>query len=142
MIELVKFKAEHMREVLPKDRAAQMCGYLSESQMALLERQDHSFTGLVDGKIIGCAGIVKYWEGRGEAWAAFDPNVSRRLFCEVRAIVYRMFEIAPFRRIEAVIVKGFEPGCRFAESLGFKVEAPLLKGYFPGGVDAVLYART
>lgn len=142
MIQLVKFKAEHMKEVLPKDRAAQMCGYVTDSQIALLERQESSFTGLVDGKVIGCAGVVKYWAGRGEAWAAFDPTLSRRLFCEIRAMAYRFFEVAPFHRIEAVVVKDFEPGCRFAESLGFKIEAPLLKGYFPGGIDAVLYART
>jgi RimJ/RimL family protein N-acetyltransferase len=64
------------------------------------------------------------------------------VFVEIRKIVYRFFEIAPFRRIEAVVVKDFEPGCRFAESLGFQMEAPCLKGYFPGGIDAVLYART
>lgn len=140
MIELVKFKAEHMREVIPKGNA--LCGHLRGDQLDLLERAPHSFTGLVYGKVIGCAGVVKYWDGRGEAWAAFDQTLGRRVFCEIRVLAYHFFEKAPFRRIEAVVVKDFAPGQRFAESLGFKVEAPLLKGYFPGGIDAVLYART
>lgn len=142
MIQLVKFQAEHMRELTPKGSVNSLAAHLRADQMDLLEKSPHSFTGLLDGKIIGCAGVVKYWEGRGEAWAAFDPALSARVFVEIRKIVYRFFEIAPFRRIEAVVVKDFEPGCRFAESLGFQMEAPCLKGYFPGGIDAVLYART
>jgi len=142
MIKLVKFKAEHVRELIPLSAVNALCGHLRDDQLAALEKSDHSFTGMVDGKVIGCAGVIRYWEGRGEAWALFDPKIGRRLFVEIRQIVGRFFEVSPYRRIEAVVVADFKPGRKFVESLGFRLEAPCLKGYFPEGQDAALYART
>jgi RimJ/RimL family protein N-acetyltransferase len=142
MIQLIKFKAEHVRDLIPTSAVNALCGHLRDDQLAALEKSEHSFTGLVDGKVIGCAGVIRYWEGRGEAWAIFDPAIGRRLYLEIRNIASRLFEVLPYRRIEAVVLADFAPGHRFVESLGFKKEAVCLKGYFPGGQDAVLYART
>jgi hypothetical protein len=35
----------------------------------------------------------------------------------------------------------FEMGNRWAKMLGFEVETPLMKNYWPGGIDAVGYVK-
>ncbi len=107
----------------------------------MLEKNGESFTCFSDNKrILMSSGIVRFWPGRAEAWAIFDKKVGHE-FIGLHKAVKRFLEITDVPRIEAVVTSTFEEGNRWAKLLGFKVEAPLMKRYLPGGVDAVLYSR-
>lgn len=83
---------------------------------------------------------MKYWEGRGEAWAIIDDDCKKE-FLTIHNFAKRFFEICPLKRIEATVDAGFSPGHRWVKMLGFKLEAPLLKSYLPNGGDSSLYAK-
>lgn len=105
---------------------------------AVLERSvSHSV--FLDGALLFTGGFVPMWQGRAEAWAMFNPDC-REHFYTLHKIVKKHLEACPFRRVEATVDLEFENGHRWIRALGFELEAPRLKAYFPDGSDARLYA--
>jgi hypothetical protein len=59
----------------------------------------------------------------------------------VTKMAKRFLDVCPIRRIEAAVVVDHGPGHRWAQLLGFELEAPLLRAYTPQGEDCSLYSR-
>lgn len=112
---------------------------LTENQIMSLEASPYAYTVKVDGKILLCAGVAEYWNGRGEAWAVLHPNTKRN-FIAVHNAVKRFLDVCPIDRIEAAVEVDFEPGIRWVCALGFEFEATCKK-FLPGGKSAHLYAK-
>jgi len=93
-----------------------------------------------DEKILACCGMTEYWKGRAESWILLDQDIGSAFFGAAKAIK-EIMKHCGIKRIEASVHKGFSKGERFVKLLGFKKEADCLKSYFPGGIDAVLYAK-
>lgn len=105
---------------------------------AILERSQ-SYSIFSDKRLLFTGGFVPQWAGRAEAWAMFAPG-NTLSFYTLHKIVRRHLEACPFRRVEATVDLEFENGHRWIRALGFELEAPRLKAYFPDGSDASLYA--
>jgi hypothetical protein len=101
-----------------------------------------SWSGFRDGECIGCAGIIDLpgWPHRAIAWALIGDDVGRDMIQIVR-FVRNFIATHPTERIEINVDCEFENGHRFAELLGFKLEAPRMVKYGHGGRDMALYAR-
>lgn len=139
--EVVKLKASHIYWLKEKGAFSYLTPYLREDNIRALENARFAFTALTqEGEVLGCAGVVEFWEGRGEAWAAFNPNC-KNYFILLHKMVKRFLEIAPFTRIEAVVDLDFPEGHRWIKTLGFELEAPLMRGYTVTGKDSALYAK-
>jgi len=110
------------------------------AQLKGAEGKPHSYTVLVNGGIVACAGIVQYWGGRGEAWAIIN-KLSKRQFLVLHRVVKNYLDQAPFHRVEATVFKAFENGHRWMKTLGFTLEAETLKAYSENKQDYSLYAR-
>jgi len=66
MAELITFKKEHL-EIM--DIGAREAGLLSaEGSGEALENSSMAFTGIIDGRIIACGGVVVNRYGAGEVW--------------------------------------------------------------------------
>lgn len=99
----------------------------------------NSWTGVVDGDPLVCAGTMTEWPGRYTAWAYVRPGALPHMAwvtLETRRALDRLKG-----RVEMTVRKDFRAGQRWAESLGFVVETPLLKSYGPLGEDHVGYVR-
>lgn len=108
---------------------------------ALQSAFGNSWTALVGGRPIACAGLVEVWEGRAYAWALLATDVGPHLLAVTREIRSRL-AATPCRRIEMAVADGFDAGCRWARLLGFYCETPQpMRGYLPDGRAAWLYAR-
>lgn len=141
MIEVLRFKAEHMAYMKEQEATAYLKKYTTPEQDKLLETAlSNTIVSKIDGRVLFCGGVVEYWPGRGEAWAIFDQNVKKE-FVYIHSAVKRFFDICPVKRIEAAVDVGFEAGHRWIKTLGFTLEAPILKSYRPEGTDVSLYAR-
>lgn len=140
MIQVVRFKAEHLSQLMEQEATQYLRAYLTPAHIAALEQSPHSMTGLADGRVVICGGVVEYWPNRGEAWAIIDQNCKEH-FTAIHNAVKRFFEVCPLRRIEAAVDIGFEAGHRWMRLLGFELEAPVLRAYRPEGGDCSLYAR-
>ena len=140
MIEIVKFKAEHIQMLREQDATAYLTAYITPEHEKQLETCTHAYTGIVNGRVVTCAGVIEYWHDRGEAWAIMDRTFGQD-FLPIHRAVKRFLDLVPYRRIEAVVDYEFVNGHRWVKMLGFRVEAERMKAYLPRGRDATLYAR-
>lgn len=98
-----------------------------------------AWTAMVEGRPIGCAGLLQMWPGRAYAWALLAEDAGPHMLALTRAIRFRLAE-SGFRRIEMAVDAEFLPGVRWAVMLGFELEARARK-YMPNGRDAWIFVR-
>ena len=97
------------------------------------------FTAFAGMRVVACAGIVPYWEGRVQAWSILSADVGAYAMGIHRA-VRRFLDTYPARRIECSIDPRSETAVRWATRLGFEYEGTM-RGYTPSGDTMDLYAR-
>ena len=103
-----------------------------------LERAN-SWTAVVDGDPVACAGTLQQWPGRHLAWA-YITRGTLPLMSWITDEVQR--NLAGVKgRIELTVRKDFPVGQRWARTLGFEVETPLLRAFGPEGEPHVGYVR-
>lgn len=105
------------------------------TQMAV----ENSWTGVVDGSPIACAGTVRQWPGRHTAWAYLSPETGKHMRWVTKETLIVLAAIKG--RIELTVRCDFELGHRWAKMLGFEVETPVMKGFGPFGEDHTGYVR-
>lgn len=134
------FCGHHYGWLAEAGRAAEgsPCATLSAATLAQLEKQN-SWTGVVDGVPVVCAGTIVQWPGRHTAWAYVAQGALKHMPW-ITAEVLRNLESVR-GRIEFTVRVDFPAGQRWAKRLGFEIETPLLKAYGPTGEDHVGYVR-
>lgn len=98
-----------------------------------------AWTAEVDGAPIGCGGLAPQWENRAIMWALIGENAGPH-FVKIHREVSRFITLAPYRRIEAQVDVGFEPGIRWMRMLGFELEA-YKRAFRPDGADMLEFVR-
>jgi hypothetical protein len=110
------------------------------SEEALMQMQmQNSWTAVVDGEIVACAGTILQWAGRHTAWAYMRPETGPHMRWITRE-TRKVLEVVK-GRIEMTVRKDFDAGHRWALLLGFSVETPVMKSYGPFGEDHTMYVR-
>lgn len=101
------------------------------------------FTGVRNGNVIGCGGIMILWPGVGEAWANLAPAVRHSpkdvLYC-LRKGLEIITSAYDLKRVQAYATPSFPESVRLLKHLGF-VEEGVLRCYWEGGIDAVIMAK-
>lgn len=102
-----------------------------------------AYTGIVDDKIIGSGGVLKLWDGVGEAWVFssiyFEEN-KRQVYTQVKKFLQLIIDNADYHRIQASIKCDYDVAVRFIEKLGFEREG-LMKKYGMDKSDYYRYSR-
>ena len=101
----------------------------------------YSFSGVHDGQIMVCAGVVELWHGRFLTWAYVDAKAGR-CFMQIHAAVRSFLNTLQGNRIEAAVDCDFVNGHRWVKALDFTLEAPRMVKFLPNGKDCALYSRT
>lgn len=138
-LEIVAFKAEHMAQVVAQDAQQYLRARLEPGDLASLEGP-WAYSGLSEGRVVVCAGLVSHWPGRAVAWAYLGAHTRREMLAITRG-VERCLRVCPFDRVEAAVDCEFEAGHRWAKMLGFNCEVERMRKYRPDGGDCALYAR-
>lgn len=137
-IAFTAFAPEHLAGIVPQ--AAQE-GFAAPGTAELLAVPGLSWTGLWQGRVVGCAGVLPVWDGRAKTWAILDARFPRsqwiRTVAKIRRTLARAHALG-YARIEADIDAEFVNGHRLARGAGFAPEA-VMEGYAPGGRDVVRY---
>ena len=110
----------------------------SESVLAQLEAQN-SWTGVVDGSPVVCAGTIRQWPGRHTAWAYLGKSTGPHMVWITKAVLGNLAVVEG--RIEFTVRSDFPIGQRWARMLDFKVENPRMERYGPEGEDHVGFVR-
>lgn len=134
---VVPFRAWHYAWLGPAVEGASL-PVVPPDMLAALESGD-SWTGMADGEVIGCAGLVKQWPGRFLAWAYFNARSRAHALFIARSCRERLDGIAG--RVEMTVREDFALGHKFARALGFEVETPVLRSFGPVGENHVGYVR-
>ena len=142
MIEVIEFEPRHFTDLILQDAQALAQPLLMTDEYAemLMDGGPH-FSALVDGIVIGCAGVLvaDAEPHRGVAWALIAEDIGKDLY-HMHKAVKRFLEGTPIIRVEMSVNYNFDPGHRWARMLGFKAEGVMRK-YYPDGSDAIMYAR-
>ena len=138
MLEWARYKKEHLIEILKHPSQTETAKFVSDSDAAAIEHQEYAATVLKDGVPIAALGLMKYWDGRYEAWG-FLLNGNRESFLYIHNRVRKFLESSLIRRIEATVDMDFLNGHKWVLMLGFKSECDTLKSYGPTGNDYRLY---
>ena len=108
-----------------------------------IEDLSYSWTGLQDGKIVGCGGFTPIWTGVAEVWMYLQPDAFKRKRLALRLMRHILNDIIrrkQYHRIQAVVLKDYKEGIRFAEFFGFKNEG-LMRQYSMNKEDFHRYSR-
>ena len=140
MVEVIKFKADHVWFLKFQDHDNLELGSVDRSFYKQAEVLKHSYTIVVNGVISACVGIVDYWNNRGEVWALIDRR-SGKSFLSIVRVMIKLLNSMSHSRIEATVIANFKQGHRLVKLLGFEIEANCMKKYGVTGLDYALYAR-
>lgn len=108
------------------------------SWLAHLEGQN-SWTAVVDGNPVCCAGTMAQWPGRHIAWAYVKKGVLPHMDWITEEVRKNLEGVVG--RIEFTVRRSFPAGIRWAKQLGFEVETPVLRAFGPAGEDHVGFVR-
>lgn len=139
-MEIVPFKASHLRAMSLQSSQAYFGNEIAKPGYGeMLEASGEAFSGIHNGMVVGCAGVVTIWENRAYIWALLSPE-SGRHFVQIHKAVRDKLATLPHHRIEAAVDTNFAAGIRWIEMLGFEREG-MMRKYTPNGMDSYLYAR-
>jgi hypothetical protein len=110
----------------------------SPEALRQLEREN-TWTGVVDGDPVACAGTICQWPGRHSAWAYLGLNTGPHMLWLTLETAKRIATVKG--RIEASVRSDFSAGQRWMKMLGFSVETPCMKSFGPQGEDHVGFVR-
>jgi hypothetical protein len=133
------FKVEHLAEMKVQAAQAADLAAVTPDMLRPFEGTD-AWTARWDGVVVLIGGLVEVWAGRAALWSYVGEGAAPHLV-RITKGVRRFIESAPHTRIETYVDVGFAAGHRWAELLGFKLEAPHMPSFFPDGRDAALYGR-
>lgn len=136
---VVPYKPEHLLSMVFQPSQEYLRAYLTP-EIAEAVASHEAFSGVAGDRVIGCAGLVKVWEGRALAWAYLSNEASRHMLGITRATRHFLDVFGP-RRVEMAVDLEFAEGHRWANMLGFSLEAGRMKSYRPDGGTCSLYAR-
>ncbi len=106
------------------------------------EQGGPAYTAMIDGKVLGCAGVVIPWPGMGIAWVTFDKSIERYGLWATRTIRRMFNDIIKglhLYRVEAVVLTDNIRNQRWIEMLGFTKENGTARAYTPDGRDVLRY---
>lgn len=93
-----------------------------------------------DSGVFAIGGLHEVRPGVGMAWAILDRHWRKHAKAVTEACMAGL-DVAPYRRIESVVLCGFDAGGRWLERMGFEMESPRMRAWGVDGQDYALYAR-
>lgn len=138
----VPFDPSHIERIKVQEEQVWELTALTQEHLESLT-QNESWSAFNGERCLGCAGILDLpgWPHRSVAWALVGASLGRSMVPVVR-FAREFLQYYPVPRVETYVDCEFEEGHRFAEMLGFKLEAPRMVKYGHDGRDMALYART
>lgn len=139
---IVAFKAAHLQALELQEAQAYLSSEIATPEHgAMIESAGQSFSAVVGDKVIACSGTAEVWAGRAVAWALISKDAGRHMV-GIHKAVAGYLSAAKYRRIEAWVDEGFEPGMRWLEMLGFIRETPMpMRGFRPDGGSCFLFSK-
>jgi len=139
MARCVPFEAEHAARIRLQPCQQEGASYASPEHYEHLAKTP-AFTVLDGDEVLMCAGSIPVWPGRSVCWAMLAESVGHRMIYCVRHALRFMYTQQP-GRYEMDVELEHANGARMAKAMGFELETPRLKSFYPNGGDGAMYVR-
>ena len=130
---LVPFVREHLVDLAEDDEGnpgRQLVGDW-KSMVDRSSAPELSWSGIHNGHLVGCGGIIPIWDGVAECWLVGGWRLGTHRLSAVRALtatLARQVKEQQLRRLQAVVRADWPAARRFARYLGMKDEG-VMKQY-------------
>ena len=135
---LVLFHVAHVQGLVDRDGAG--------SSLTALIAEHHNgpaVTGMVDGRVIGCAGLALQWPGMATAWMLLSPEIGEHgiwMTRMTRRMLRDWTRAYDLHRVEAVSLQSSRRNQEWLEALGFARERDgIARAYTPDRRDMARY---
>lgn len=130
-VEIIPFELEHaleldLREHEKKMQKTDEFRAWAEANLSL----GPSFSGVVDGKVVGCGGVRILWNGVGEAWAIFSKDIikyPKEAYYYINKFLHIIIKDQNLHRVQAYVRTDVNIAVKYIENLGFKRESMMKK---------------
>jgi len=142
---IIDYKPEHAHEILagPLNEGVPETTYQFGYTADKIGIEGQTFTGVVNGYVVACGGIIPLWPGVGEGWVLASYRIHHNRFSVVRSvcvILDNLMEDHGYWRIQGATLANWKQGIRFANLLGFEKEG-VMRRYGPDGSDYIRHAK-
>lgn len=140
-MDIVAFEAEHLKGLEVNEFVSFIQPDLDNPEYGEFLAKGEAYTGIVDGKVIGCAGFMPLGVNRFHAWALLSKDTRKHMVKIARMGQFVLYN-SDMPRVETNVRSDFPQALKFVELLGFLRETPLpMKKFGDDGKDYYLYAR-
>jgi hypothetical protein len=139
MIYPVPFRGEHAKHIRKTRHEAPYFDGFTDAQLKLLEGP-HSLTLMMDSTPVLIIGPWVLWANRAFIWSFISQDATAEHFGEMQSYARAFLDGLPHRRLEIAIDVDFLPGHQWVRSLGFELEAKLMRAFNADGRDCSLYS--
>ena len=140
---IVPFKPEHWEMIEFREFEKETMGKLMDDIRVKVDANGPAYTGFVDGKVAGFAGVILMGPGVGEGWIlGSDLFAENKLWFvrNVKSYMTKIINTHQMHRLQTTVMHGHTNLIRLVEFLGMEFEGRL-KSYGPHGEDYLMYAR-
>ena len=142
--QIVPFEPKHWDMIEFRDFEKESMGKVLDEIRLRVDASGPAYTGLVDGKVAGFAGVILMWPGVGEGWIlGSDLFKENKLWFirNVKRFLGKIMNTHQMHRVQTTVLHGHTDLIRLVEFLGMKFEGRM-RNYGPNGEDYLMYGRT
>lgn len=135
---LISFRAEHLLCLRNRDNDMQE----PDTLRRMKETGGPAFTAVLDGQVLGCAGLVIPWPGMGLAWMAVGHDLAHHGLWLTRTVKRGLRDLIhayALYRVETLTLTDQPQYQRWLEICGFSRENGRARHYTPDRQDMFRY---
>ena len=133
---IVPFLPTHLEGFEIQDAQKDIAGHINREYGEMLSQSVEAYSGMVDGQMMACAGVMEVMPHRAVAWSLIRPDIGKHMIVATKEIK-KFLDRQPYQRLETPVRRDFEQGHRWAQMLGFINETPDGMRYY--GADGDTY---
>lgn len=114
-----------------------------EDLLRYYKKSGDGYVGIIDGEVIGFAGVRLIWKGVGQTWMLMNQSAKPEIR-EIMEVIIGTFEeivkVREYHRIQTFVIDGDRSSKKIAEMYGLTYESTM-KSYGPNKEDYHIYAQ-
>ena len=138
-VDVVPFQAWHLDWLNLQASQRMLSPLLTAQYGRALERAGPCYSAFAGSRVLACAGVVEFWEGRAQVWSLLSEDMPLYRKSIHRAVTTFLLSYRT-RRLECVVDPRSTASIRWAEHLGFEFEGTMPK-YNPDGSNQLMFVR-
>lgn len=103
-------------------------------------KEGEAYSGWHDNRCLMAGGVYPKWRGVASGWTVLSDEALAKHMIAITRKTRQVVRDSEYRRVEMYVAVDHEAGHRWAQALGFTLEAERMRGYDPDGRDMAMYA--